>query len=205
MKKLILILLLLPTLTFGQFSKGTKMIGTDFSVSSYTTSVNNEPPITTITGNFHFGFFTSESFAVGPILNVLYNRNYNINPVTNTFDEISITGLSGGLFARKFFKISDKFFFSLEGRGLIGYAQRSNDSRLNFAFQSDDRVTRFDISILPAFTFFPSERWGIDARLGQIYYGSNAANYFQDFKEFRFNLGRVSLGFNYYFGIKGTE
>ncbi len=204
MKRLIFILLLLPTLTFGQFSKGTKMIGTDFNISSISTSSGDRPDFT-ITGNFNFGFFTSESFAVGPILNVLYDKRYTINPVTNTFNEISITGLSGGLFARKFFKISDKFFFSLEGRGLIGYAQRSNDSRLNFGFQSDDRVTRFDISILPAFTFFPSERWGIDARLGQIYYGSNAANYFQDFKEFRFNLGRVSLGFNYYFGIKGTE
>jgi hypothetical protein len=63
----------------------------------------------------------------------------------NLFESSKINGFAGGLFARKFFTITDKFFFSLEGKGLIG-----NLSRDENAAMFNEGGTRLNISLLSA-------------------------------------------------------
>ncbi|SMD43469.1 hypothetical protein SAMN00777080_2061 [Aquiflexum balticum DSM 16537] len=197
MKKLLFLLAFVPLVSFGQFSKGTKMIGADLSYTSIKYEISSDVPTTntffSVTG--HMGFFMSESFALGPIVNVFANNTPSFNPVTNLFEDRKTNGLAGGIYARKFFTISEQFFFSLEGRGLIGTINRDENSS-----SGEEKNTRLNLSFRPVFTFMPNRKWGFDAGIGQIYYSSNWTNSSIRERYFQTNLGQVSLGVNYFIG-----
>lgn len=197
MKKLLFLLAFVPLVSFGQFSKGTKYVGGDLMYYSNNLDygATNSPSSKTFSTNVQMGFFLNDSWAVGPVVNYISSNRPSINPVTNLFESSKINGFAGGLFARKFFTITDKFFFSLEGKGLIG-----NLSRDENAAMFNEGGTRLNISLLPAFTFMPNQKWAFDAGIGEISYRSNwYANYINE-QNFNINLGQVNLGVNYFFG-----
>lgn len=197
MKKLLILLAFVPLVSFGQFSKGTKYVGGSMSYNSLKvgTGDGSAPASSYLAFQGQLGIFINESIAIGPIANFFSSSNHNLNPVTNLYENMKITGIAGGLFARKFFSISESFFFSLEGKGLVGTINRDLNSSL-----FEESSTRLHISLLPAFTFMPNQKWSFDASIGDLSYQSNwNANFIED-RNFNVNFGQVSLGLNYFFG-----
>ncbi|MCH7399894.1 outer membrane beta-barrel protein [Belliella sp. DSM 107340] len=199
MKKLLILLAFVPMASFGQFSKGTKYVGGNMTYFSTKTnfSASNNPANTLFSLNGQTGFFINESWAVGPVVNFVSSNRPNINPVTNLFEDLKVSGFAGGLFARKFFSISEKFFFSLEGKGLVGTINRDLNSSLY-----EESSTRVYLSLRPAFTFMPNQKWGFDASIGEVFYQSNWNTGYLEENNFQINLGQVNLGVNYFFGRK---
>ncbi len=197
MKKLLFILYFLPLLSFGQFSKGTKYVGGSISFDSfkYDTGSGTASASTYFSSQGQMGIFLNESFAVGPTINYFRNSIPNINPVTNLFEDRKARGFSGGIFARKFFSITEVFLFSLEGSGLVGQVNRNTQSQF-----IESKGTIFSLSLIPAFMFLPNEKWGFDASIGMLRYGSNYRNAFTEEKNFEAKLGQIHLGAKYFFG-----
>lgn len=197
MKKLLFLLAFVPLVSYGQFSKGTKYVGGNLMFYSSKTDMEtaNTPAYTIFSVNGQMGFFLNDSWAVGPAVNFITSKRPSINPVTNLFEDSKISGFAGGLFARKFFTITNNFFFSLEGKGLIGNVKRD----LNSTFY-EKSSTRLYFSIRPAFTFMPNQKWGFDASIGEILYQSNWSMNYAEEKNFQVNFGQVNLGVNYFFG-----
>lgn len=195
MKKLLILLIFSPLVSYGQFSKGTKFIGgTTYYISYTDKSQRGSPPPTT---NFLFegqlGFFLNESLVIGPVLGAYADRYPSINPVTNLYEKQNYSGFSGGVFARKFYAVTENFLFSLEGKALVGSVNRAETY-----FQRDSRHTRFLFAFRPVFTFMPHQRWAFDAGIGEISYSINGSSMI-DRDTFTANLGRVGLGVNYFF------
>lgn len=191
----------MPLVSFGQFSKGTKFIGGTTYYNSYTDkSQGGSPPPTT---NFLFegqlGFFLSESFVIGPVLGAYADSYSSINPATNLYEKRNYSGFSGGVFARKFYSLSDHFLFSLEGKATVG-----NVNRAESYYQSDSRDTRFLFAFRPVFTFIPHHRWAFDAGIGDISYSINGSS-MTDRDTFTVNFGQVRLGVNYLFNRRTEQ
>lgn len=195
MKKLLILLIFMPLVSFGQFSKGTKFIGgTTFYTSDTDKSQGGSPPPTT---NFllegQVGFFLNESLAVGPVLGAYVNSYASINPATNLYEKKKYSGFSGGVIARKFYPLTDDFLFSLEGKAIVG-----NVNREETYYQSESRDTRFLFAFRPVLTFMPHQRWALDAGIGEISYSINGSAT-TDRDTFSANFGLVRLGVNYFF------
>ncbi|MCH7414921.1 hypothetical protein MM213_15580 [Belliella sp. R4-6] len=195
MKKLLILLAFVPLVSFGQFSKGTKMIGGNASYFSSKTEIGflSEPARSVFSMNGHLGFFVSESLVVGPKINVSRAKYPFLNPSTNQFFFTELNGISGGLFVRKFFQLNESFYFSLEGSGMIGKTSRASGIPT-----VETSETQYRIAITPAFTFMPNKKWGIEAGVGELSYNSKWSNI--ENSDFRANLGQVNLGINYFFG-----
>ncbi|MCH7410026.1 hypothetical protein MM239_11525 [Belliella sp. DSM 111904] len=201
MKKIFILVFFMPILSFGQFSKGEKFVGGNMSYysSKIKYAPSNNPSTTLFSLNSQFGFFVSQSLAVGPAVNFVSSSQPNLNPATNLFQTSKISGLAGGLFIRKFFTISDSFFFSLEGKGLAGRVNRD----LSSPFLYEEHSTRVHLSFYPAFTFMPNQKWGFDATIGEASYQSNWYTNPSEESNFQVNFGQVKIGVNYFFGRNG--
>lgn len=196
MKKILFLLAFVPLVSFGQFSKETKFIGGTMAYTSFKDNNNGGSPPSSTYFSFEsqLGFFVNESFSIGPVLGAYANNLPTINPVTNLFENRKFNGFSGGVFARKFYKVSEHLLFSLEEKAMVG-----NVSRSESFFQTDSRNTRFLFSFRPVFTFMPQDRWAFDAGIGEISYSINWNNMMADTDHFTANLGQVRLGVNYFF------
>jgi len=196
MKKIFFLLAFVPLVSFGQFSKGTKFIGGAMSYTSFKDNNNGSSPPATTYFSFEsqLGFFLNESFSIGPVLGAYANNFPTINPITNLFENRKFNGFSGGIFARKFYKVSENLLFSLEGKAMLGNVYRSESY-----FQNDSKNTRFLFAFRPVFTFMPNSQWAFDAGIGEISYGVNWNNTMADTNQFTANLGQVRLGVNYFF------
>lgn len=197
MKKLFFLLAFVPLISFGQFSKSTKYVGGNLMYNSNKSDYGtaNSPSSTFFSANGQMGFFLNDSWAVGPVVNFISSNRPSINPVTNLFENAKVKGFAGGVFARKFFTITDIFLFSLEGKGMIGNLSRDENSAI-----FNEGGTRLYFSLFPAFTFLPNKKWAFDAGIGGISYNSNWNANFIDDQNFQINLGQVNLGVNYFFG-----
>lgn len=197
MKKLLLALFFLPLISFGQFSKGTKYVGGNLSYNSFKSGNANadNPAFTIFSINGQLGFFVNDSWAVGPVVNYFSGNNPYLNPLTNLFEDRKVSGYAGGLFARKFFSISENFFFSLEGKGLVGAVNRDSYFPVN-----EESGTRVYLSLRPAFTFMPNKKWAFDASIGEVFYESNWNFSYVENRIFQVSFGQINLGVNYFFG-----
>ncbi|HSF55070.1 MAG TPA: hypothetical protein VLA71_15050 [Algoriphagus sp.] len=194
MKKLLVLLFFVPIISFAQFTKGNKFIGGNVSYSrySYEGGTDSKPFNSIFDLEGQLGFFSSESFAVGPVLNIFSQSRPSINPVTNLFEQTNSSGVMAGVFARKYFPISEMFLFSMEGKVLGGIRSSDNDSE-------DESNGQLKVGFRPVFTFLPSSKWGFEAGVGNLSYEVNTANYLSDQTVFLANLGQVSLGVVYFF------
>jgi hypothetical protein len=104
------------------------------------------------------------------------------------------------IFANRYFKISDKFLFSL--KGLLAYS-RGTDTNTNVGSGLNQSTTtdnyQLAVNTSPNFLFFPSSKWAIEAGIGSIGY-NYSRNLSNDGTSNYFNLdyGRVSLGIAYF-------
>jgi hypothetical protein len=93
------------------------------------------------------------------------------------------------MFVRKYFELSEKFFFALEGSMAAGIGRNSNlpDSETLFNYQ---------VAFTPMFTFQPVPKWAFLARVGEVSIQDRATSI--SLTHLNLNLGQVSFGVNYF-------
>ncbi|WP_439489090.1 hypothetical protein [Algoriphagus sp.] len=193
MKNLLLLIFLVPFSVSAQFSKGTFATGGNASYTSIAQNHNDNdyPSSRYLTVSPTVATFLSPSFSVGIFGQISSQNMPTINYVTNLFEEQKTTSQIYGLFARKYFPLSEKFLISLNGKAGVGSRKRNEDS--------DNKNSQFLISISPAITFLPHDKWGIEAGFGQITYEKNSQDYYYgDTDRFIASLGGLTFGINYF-------
>lgn len=201
MKKIFL-LLLVPMCSMAQFTKGDKVIGGSVSFNSQTNSVSTNSnyygPSQNVAISPSVGYFISEKLSVG--IRGGYSRAYQeyINSPQLSYNQQTFTE---GIFARRYYAISEKFLFVAEGG--FNYSRTTIDYTYNpYSGYLIDNSKYFTIGaqFAPVFIYLPSTHWGIEASLGSIYF-NHSYNFISE-KEantFNFSYGTLSLGVAYYF------
>lgn len=93
---------------------------------------------------------------------------------------------------QQFFSLSEKACFFLRGVG--GYGEDRFEPGGTAAFPGNEN--QLFLRVAPGVMFFPSPRWAITARAGDLFYGINVGNN-NPKSEFRFEAGVVRLGILY--------
>jgi len=197
MKYLFFVFLLVSFSASAQFSKGTISLGGNFSFTSISENDNDTfyPASKYLSVNPMVGIFLTPSFSLGVFTQISSQKNPRINVTTNFFETQKSVFQIYGLYARKYFTLSDKFLLSLIGSGGIGSRVINEDS--------EDKTNQFSISIAPKLSFIPHKNWGIEAGFGVVSYQKNSQqNTYYNSDQFSANLGSLSLGVNYFINRK---
>ena len=188
-----------PILSRGQFMKGDKFIGGTFRLSSQTPANSSQASTYEVKefSIFPFmGFLVSEKLAIGGQIGYSYfNTVSNLNQSSQS--KYNSKGVSIGLISRRYFNISDKFVFSINGH--LDFNRGSATIKYS---TSESKTQNYQIgaSIQPCFIFFPTPRWGLETSIGSIGY-NYSRNLSTDSGQNYFNLyyGTINLGLSYYF------
>ncbi|GAB3217659.1 outer membrane beta-barrel protein [Algoriphagus aestuariicola] len=197
MKYLFVFLFLAPFTVFAQFSKGTLAIGGNVSYTSISASSsdNSTPATHYFTLSPTVATFVAPSFSVGAFVQLYTQNSPTLNIYTNLFEDQKTVSQIYGVFARKYFSVSDKFLISLNGK--VGAGSRTTDG------ESDSKVNQFVVSVGPVLTFLPHERWGVEASFGEISYSKNSQqNPYYNTDHFNASLGSLNFGINYFINRK---
>ena len=207
MKQIFLTVLLLNSFaSYCQFIKGDKYLGGTIYLNTQRAPDSQNGGLTNLVNSFSIspsvGFLLNEKFAVGGQIGYssYYSKSTNFAPYVS---ESKSSSIGIGFFARRFYKISDRFLFSIIG--LINFNRGSNantqtNTSANTVTESETQNYQLSTSIRPAFVFFPSPKWGFEASVGNISYSIDR-NLSNDEKSnfFNINYGTISLGLSYYF------
>jgi hypothetical protein len=173
--------------------------------------------------NFRFtftpevGFFISDNFAIGANINLgVYNTTTNSKNLTSliytqTSDNQFTYGL--GIFARRYFKIADKFIFFLNGN--ISYAiitEKDNLTSNNPGFipptETTPNTDKISVNINPGMVYFVTPKLGIETSFGSLYYNlSTSKNKKVSYDNhisnsiygLNLNVSTFAIGLHYYF------
>lgn len=141
------------------------------------------------------GFLLNEKFAMGGRLAYsYYNSKYGDQTYVRDY---TATRYSIALISRRYFSITEKFVFAIDGN--LVYS-RGRESEMDNTTESKTKNYQIGISLSPTFIFFPSPKWGLEASIGAISY-DYSRNLSNDSDQNYFNLeyGRINLGISYYF------
>jgi outer membrane protein len=196
MKNFILIFVLAVVTAVTSFAQTTQGSLTFGGGLRYTTSKNDydgDQKNTDISFQPSAGYFVADNLAIGVTLSINSNKvDYgNTDNTTNQF--------LAGPFARYYkFTSNEKFAFTGEAGFLFG------SSKTKYSGGTEIKGNSFDFYIAPGFTYFFSEKWGLDFQLRGITYSSNNPNKDSDIKSSSFSFGlqsfSPSLGFRFYLG-----
>ncbi len=189
MKKALLLLLFLPLFAQGQVTKGSKFLGGNISYTMLKYDFQNQPATHFLNLELYNGKFISNSVAIGPIVSLESQWTQNINPVTNLYERENSNSYLGGMFVRKYFELSEKFFFAIEGSIAAGAGKNSRN-------EDSQSVFNYQIAATPMFIFQPVPKWAFLARVGEVSVQdrSNVIN----LTRVQVNMGQVSFGLNYF-------
>ncbi|MFN3996269.1 hypothetical protein [Algoriphagus sp.] len=149
----------------------------------------NQPATHYLNLELYNGKFISNTVAIGPIVSLESQWRQSINPVTNLFEKSNSNSYLGGMFVRKYFELSEKFFLAMEGSIAAGVGRNSSSSE-------SESVFNYQFAFTPMFIFQPVPKWAFLARVGElsIQDRSNVVN----LTRVQVNLGQVSFGVNYF-------
>ncbi|AYB30017.1 outer membrane beta-barrel protein [Chryseolinea soli] len=192
MKKLLWIMCVIPLVSHGQFKKGDTYVGGSFSRIDNGNGLYITPFV---------GYFINPRLALGADLQVGYSRSEDISQFGDGPHRVINTtnGFVTSLTARRLYSISEKFFFALQGAASY---QRSLTKREVPDLTTTSRSNSYGLglSVAPLFMYFPSSRWSVEGGLGSLYYSfSRGLSDNTKYQSVGLNLGRVTLGFAYYF------
>jgi hypothetical protein len=186
MRKILVMLLFLPTLGFAQFTQGGKLVTGNASHSRVVYNSIYDTRWNTSIFNLGTGFFVSESFVIGPLLE--FTRQHSKQNFTNRIS----SSAKGGVFVRKFYPLSEKFFIALDGNVLAGVSSENDKIQKN----KNSEFT-YSVSFTPMLTYLPSKKLGFNATFGGLSYNRNNLDKTSIFIA---SLGQVGLGLNYFIG-----
>jgi len=223
MKRFFLMALMIFTITsiYSQTEKGKMLLGGQFNFSGSNRNTGNgtykshgEGYGFTLAPNY--GYFISDNFEIGAKLSISAGNNWSDSndDIYKHHAESHSTGFGIGAFSRRYFTISEKFRFYLNGD--LSYAsstyKNSNSDNSSNSDGSQDQ-TSLKISVAPGLVYFVTPKLGFEAQFGSLGYSVNSNdfennytdgtsyNYSTDSNGFGINLNTTSfyLGLNYYF------
>ena len=161
----------------------------------------------------------AKSFSINPSLEVFISRNLSVGGGVGYSQQSNsivyfhptwtseVLNKSSSVFlklgAKRYFELSESFFFSVDGLFTIGkgkYTQTVFDVLTGESVKTSSDDYNASVSVGPSFHFFPTRRWSFQAGLGSLRY-SFSRNKDQDLdsKNFGLNLGQLSFGISYFF------
>jgi len=209
----------------AQTEQGKIFIGGQINFNSQKTSNLDSVLVTDYSNKgFQFipniGYFVANNFAIGINLDFgtsSSSQTYVSNsPYTSTNSTTSVT-YGGGVFARYYCKIADKFFFVLNAG--ITYStqpekvtQSSNDpnSVYSYDYPANQNIQQHvtNITLAPGLTYFMTTKLGIQVNFGNLFYTNNTSknttitrdnhNNYQ-YSGVNLNSSTFNVGLNYYF------
>jgi len=201
LKSVLLVAIILISVTAkAQFKKGDKLIGGYFAITTQRSSDQNGIDIQTMKSNSFslrpfMGVFLNEKWAIGGSLgySVSYQKNWFSTPDIQTYKNRSF---SLGIFSRRYFSISEKFFFMVHGEGSFA---RGSFITSNVFLEHTSQKYDLGINIRPMFVFVPSPRWGFEGGLGSLSFThSRFLSTGKKSNFFDMSYGGLSLGVTYY-------
>ncbi|MBL0743118.1 outer membrane beta-barrel protein [Chryseolinea lacunae] len=190
-KLLLLVVVLIPAFAHAQFNKGDAFLGGTISGSSdFSNNLSVSP---------FFGFFLNSKISLGGRVEYGSTRseqNLTANDGSTSHLVTSTKSFFVAVVGRKYYPLSDKFFFALQGE--LNYG-RSNVMNENNGVESHDDVYSLGLNVKPVFAYFPSPKWGIEGSVGSLGYTFSKALSGSSNHIASLDAGTVTLGFAYYF------
>ncbi len=199
MKRNILLLLFLSVCisSFAQTTQGTVAVGGGVSIS---TTNQEDPDDDFKTTRFTFtptaGYFLADGMELGLMLN-LSTLKYEQGSADQKQTNVGI----GPYFKYYIFTANENFAFTLNASAVFG------STKVSPVVGDDVKGTSFNLAISPGFTYFFTEKWGLDFQLQGISYYTRDPNTdgdAEDDRESGFTFGASSfspsLGFRYFIG-----
>jgi hypothetical protein len=204
------ILAMISIQCFGQFSKRDKVLGGTFSLTRQRAPASTNGGLINKATSFEivpsFGMFVNESIEIG--LQAGYSSSeYERNTIYPTISNWGSRGATVGLYAQKYFHLTDKFLFSLIGTTHYDFGTsyfKTTNTITNEVTKTDDEDRRIGIYVTPNIIFFLSNNWALKATLGSIGY-KHSNNGDQPLNLFSLEYGTINLGLGYYFRQKINE
>lgn len=182
----------------AQFVKGDKFIAGGFSVSVQNSSEDNfyDGKYRSFQVYPEVGFFLNERYAVGGGFSFLTTTNKS-DVSQGTYQDHKVLGLGVDLFVKRYFPITEKFFFSMDGS--VSYDRRRATTDYGGS-ESKEKSYIVGLNVSPSLIFFPSPNWAIEGSIGGFNL-SHSRGLSDDSKSTSFGLdyGSFSLGFAYFF------
>lgn len=148
------------------------------------------------------GYFITNHIAIGLGISFQVIKTIptaDINPVK------TYRALGGNLFGRYYISMGEKFYFF----GQLGYlyADGINKCRLNGTSTISNRISTHSIYVAPGFSFFPTQRIGLEVLWGSLNWQSTSIRFGngRDLKmqssnfSAAFDLTEIKFGINYFF------
>lgn len=192
------LVMMVPFLASGQFVKGDKFLGGYVRVSSQGPTQSGTGSGSSQKGfsiDPRIGFLVSEKFAVGGGIGYSHFNSTYRDPFNQR--EYNSKGVLAGVIARRYFAISERFIFAINGN--LNY-DRGTESQDNGSLQGTTKNYGISIGFVPTFIFFPSPQWGFETGVGSLSY-SYSRNLTTDADNSYFDCyaGSLSFGVSYYF------
>jgi hypothetical protein len=199
MKSALCFLLLLTChLCTAQFAKGDKFIGGGYSATVRNSSNGNGEDSNYRSFQIYpqLGYFLNERYAVGGGISYFSALNEN-DYGQGTYQNYRDRGVGIHAFAKRYFTIAEKFFFSVGGTASY---DRSRSKVENGSAESTRKGYVISLNMTPSLIFFPSPNWAIEGGIGGLSL-SHSRSLSDDSKStsFGLNYGSFSLGFSYFF------
>jgi hypothetical protein len=165
MRKKILLLVIssvLLTSIFGQISKGTLLLGGDFSASTSKQKFGtNESKNSGITFSPLAGKAVKDNLFIGIYASLGYGKSEN----TPVFSKASSNSYGAGLFVRKYGVIKNNLYGFLQGNLGFNYAKSSNEQT---GFSSENKQSAAGINISPGLSYKISKKIHLEAGLRDL-------------------------------------
>jgi hypothetical protein len=224
MKKALLVAIAVITISYGysQTEKGNMLIGGQISISGNTSSALDSMSLnTTRSTSFslipNVGFFICNNFAIGASLNFgISNTTYKDEDLPSSiYTQTSASDYTYGIgvFARKYFKIADKFMFFINGGISYSYltgktTETTNSPNIDILSNNiPPQTDKISVNINPGLVYFISPKLGIETSFGSLYYNYTTTknkNVSYDNHDnnssygINLNISTLSLGLHYY-------
>jgi hypothetical protein len=205
-----IIFIIIAVQSFGQFTKGDKVLGGEFSLSAQRAPESPNGGLVNKATSFsiapNFGAFLNKSWEIGMEVGYSstdYERNTTI-PIISNWES---RGIAVGLYTQKYIVITENFLFSITGRIRYNFDKtfdKTTNTITNEVTESEGKDRRIGLSLRPRFIFFPSNNWAFQASIGYIscLYSFNDD---QPLTLFNLNYGTINLGLSYYIRQKTKE
>ena len=158
-----------------------------------------------LTINPSYGRFISNKWQLSANLNYGYNQSETIYQNPMYFSKSSANTFGGGLGATRYFGITEKLYFHVDGQLGFDYTSGLRTDFFVSFHEYEFTSSLASVSFSPGFTYFPGEKWLIFANFGALRYSMQTdLDVFELQHNFGFylNSSSISFGAGFIFGGK---
>jgi len=209
---LIGLIIQLHSIAEAQVSKGTYLIGGNFSFN-YSKGEGNSNLASQKSLQYailpKIGYFVAENWAIGTRIGFENNKSeYSFSPIT---EKNSNPTFVFAPFARYYYMLGEKAGVFIQGTVNFEKGNRVNEqtnNSTNVTQTSKQKVSGLEIGLTPGFVFFPSPKFGLETTFGFLGYarrktkGNDATATSNNFVAYASSLSYLNIGLHYYMSRK---